>query len=176
MAGQLVLRDATAVKVRAAVESTVGIAGPFAIAGVAAGGGVALAGGGCWQRCCLVSLHSLVLSIFLARFLALGRFCHRVEGAGFAGAVGVASSLQQNSTVIIPCLLTVSSEAQIPLSTHSSNRVRRQEWSRPAVGCILEVVGDWLVSWCCVMPPLGAPPSPPVELPIAGVERGGTRV
>ena len=112
---------------------------PFTVARDAAGGGVVIVGGGCRSCCRLNSLHSLVLSMFLAHLLVLGRFFCLVEGAWSADieAVDDASSLQQNSTDTAPCLLMVSSDAQTPLSTHSSKRARRREWFRLATGRVL---------------------------------------
>ena len=64
---------ATAANERAAVEAVVPEVVPSTAAGDAAGGANVAWGGGCRRCCRLVSLHSLVLSMFLARFLALRR-------------------------------------------------------------------------------------------------------
>jgi len=73
MAAGAAVWAATAANERAAVEAVVPEVVPSTAAGDAAGGANVAWGGGCRHCCRLVSLHSLVLSMFLARFLALRR-------------------------------------------------------------------------------------------------------
>jgi hypothetical protein len=128
--------------------------------------GGAAAGGSLSRRCRLASFHSFVLSAILARSVVFrGRFFVMVEVVR-----GSARTRHAKSTHTFPPLVKVSSVAHMPFSMHSSNRERRREGVGLTAREVL-LLGVWeggggvgTVNCWFVMPPLGAPPSPPVEL------------